>query len=446
MEYAIKYGEVYESIPFFSNVIQTKGTSPITVQAKIGDEEYANYQTITKTGNVVTKLDIPIGTTLKLVSKTYFNYKIPWPDILFYRKQKIADQLYEMYYGNIDYNYAKDYFQSKSADLTVGGCSAIRNGLFFGRNFDWKYDECINFIVHTPKSFDHYATIGMSGAIQDITIHNIQENSIIVDDIEMYKLVPFYLLDGINERHLFSAYNITPLDSIEGSTTKIVAHKEERDVICAPMLVRYILDKFARVDDAVDYIKDYVTVYFPEDMLDAGYQCHWMIGDLNKTIIMEVKNGEFIINKSNYITNFNIYDVVFDSSNHIQYPPTHYGINQYGAGLERWDIIVDRYNNCGTQDGMIDTLKQLWFSHGYGEPFWYSELVKTDDDNGDPITVDADPDICTQAKTAAQTAFAQRDRENPNTWVSQHSSIYKINNNKLVVMSQESDETYVFNM
>ena len=54
----------------------------------------------------------------------------------FSEKHKIKDYLYEMYYNELDYDYANEYFLNTKTDLINGGCSAVRNGNFYGRNLD----------------------------------------------------------------------------------------------------------------------------------------------------------------------------------------------------------------------------------------------------------------------------------------------------------------------
>lgn len=46
MEYAIKKSDNYESVEFFSPVIQTEGKAPIQLQCKIADAPYAQFKTI----------------------------------------------------------------------------------------------------------------------------------------------------------------------------------------------------------------------------------------------------------------------------------------------------------------------------------------------------------------------------------------------------------------
>lgn len=442
MERAIKNKSgQYESIEFSSLVIQTKGKSTITLKAKLGDNEFSDY-TMLPSSNKVTKLDLPIGVIFKLVSKHPFSYDVPFIP-KYHNKQKIEDFLYEITYGNLDYEYAK-----QNMICPFGGCSSVRNGCFFGRNFDWLYNNDVQFIVHTPPSLDYYGTIGIAGIVPGITKSTADQVDITFDDKDMFKLLPFYLLDGINERGVFCTHNIVPLDNEESPTLEIPAKKEEKERIQIGMLVRYVLDKFASATEAINYITNYVTLYFPGGIIGAGYQSHFMIGDSSRTYIVEFINGEICIKQFNYITNFTISGVTFNKDNTIIYPlPSESGINKYGFGLERWDIIANNYKTSNTKEGMENLLELIKYSHGYEEPFRYSELVQhSDDDEGNPITVDTPPELCTGSKEATIEMYENRDRDHPNSWITCHSSLYDLKCKKLYVKNQEEDYEFEFNI
>lgn len=443
MEYALRHDNQYESIVFQASpslAIQTKGRGTITLQAKVEDNDFTNHLTISAKDHV-TILDFPEDADLRLVSKHPFSYTIPDKPPHYYNKTKLEDFLYEITYGNIDYAYAYEHFKPGYA----AGCSAIRNGNLFGRNFDWLYNNQVQFVVHTPTSLDHYAVLGVSGIIPGVVKSNVDNESIIISGVDMFKLVPFYLLDGINEKGVFCTHNVVPLDDDEAPTQEIGALKQERDRVCIPMLPRFVLDKFATASAAINYLRDYTTLYFSDEMLEAGYQSHFMIGDCNNTYIVEFENGEIRTSTTHkYITNFQVTDVLFDKDKHIIYPPTQSGINKYGSGLERWDIITDAYKLCCTHEGMRATLNAVKFSNCYQDPFWTSEIVGKDDDDGNVITVDTDPANCTTSIAEVKENYASRSRTDPKVWITCHSSIYDIRQRTLSITNQEGETEYDF--
>ena len=434
---------MYESIPFNTKVIQTKAKSSLMLQARINNEQFVDYQAI-PIRNTVTKLDISDEIECRLVSKYPFNYSLPGIEPRYSDKHKIEDFLYEIQYGNIDYEYAKQHF----IDTPIGGCSSIRKGNYFGRNFDWLYDNQVQFVVHTPSSFDHYAVLGVSGIIPGINKDTVDQDDIIVEGVDMFKLLPFYLLDGINEKGLFCTHNVVPLDDTDSPTREIKAVKEEKDRICIPMLVRYVLDRFSSAKQAILFLKEHVTLYFSDIMIDTWqYQSHFLIGDSTETYVLEFIKGEMLIYKMNYITNFPITGVQFGKFNFIQYPPTQYGMHKYGMGLERWDEIVMAYRFCDNIGYMRRLLNSIKYSNTYNPlHFWYSELCKYPDDNGQPITVDTPKELCTNAKNQLIEDYNNRDRDNPKVWITCHSSIYNLRNKTLYLVNQENDQGYDFSL
>lgn len=439
MEYALKNNGQYESVEFCSQIIQTKGKSSINLMAKkdmYSKLGFCNYKTI-KRNNTLTKVDLPVHCQLKLVSKQPFSYEIngDYQIPAYYDKHKICDYLYEITYGYIDYDYAYKYFKP----TTSFGCSAIRNGNFFGRNFDWLYNNDVQFVVHTPSSLDHYEVLGVSGIIPGIDNKTVDDKRVIKDGVDMFKLLPFYLLDGINEKGVFCTHNVVPLDNEENPTRIVRAVKQENDRVCIPMLVRYVLDKFSNATQAVKYIKNYVTLYFSEEMIDEWkYQSHFVIGDQVNTYVLEFIGGElYIYNNVKFITNFQITNVKFDERNYILYPPTMFGVNKYGSGLERHDIINSNYSKCNTLAGMLDTLKKVRYTNITEELFWISEIVKMDDDDGEKITVDTPFHKCLNAIDSVRHKYENKDRDNPEVWITCHTSIYDINKKRLYIYNQE---------
>lgn len=444
MEYAIKQDQNYESIEFSGkDSIQTKSkSSMINLQARIGDNDFVDYQKIQQK-DTVTLLSFPDEVKLRLSSKSPFNYTIPGVEPRYYNKTKITDYLYEIDYGNIDYDYAKEYFDGN----LIGGCSAVRNGNFFGRNFDWYYNQDVTFVVHTPSSIDRFGVLGVSGIVPGVDKDNADDEDITVEGVDMHKLIPFYLLDGVNEHGLFCTHNVVPLDDETSPTTKVTAKKEEIDNIYIPMVVRFVLDKFRSANEAINYLRDYTTLNFSEEMIDKGFQSHIMIGDNSNTFIIEFEDGEMIVTKKNYITNFNINGVEFGEDGKVIYPmPTVSGINKYGMGLERWDIITEGYKDSNTLTGMMELMDKVKYSNCYGDDFWYSEIVKMTDDNGGKITVDTDSNDCDNAKQNVKYLWSTKDRDNPKVWWTQHSSVYDIRKKELYIKSQEGEIIFLFNI
>ena len=368
--------------------------------------------------------------------------------------KKIKDYLYETYYDECDYEYAKEYFEKRKVNLN-GACSAVRKGNFYGRNFDWIYDEGAEFIVRTPRIGNRFASMGVVGHVDELTNEFVESGEFSKD----YKILPFKIVDGINEYGLVANSNVVPND--KGINPEAHPAIEERDRICNLALVRYILDNFKTAQEAVEYIRDYVTIYPVKTLEDMNYELHFMIADEKKTYVLEiVDNVVRVIDVTNkpMMTNFYLYGVTFNADGKTYYPAindaTHNakitnGVTDHGCGLERYAKIVDAYSGLNDLDSMADFMAHdLRYTNAYtggdaeiGE--WCTEFV---DGN---LTVESGAEDFEAAIAASKYAYQHRTR-NPEeeyfgTWQSTHSVVYDIKNREMNIIVQEDDEELKYN-
>ena len=332
-------------------------------------------------------------------------------------KHKVKDYLYEIYYNNLDYDYALDYFDKVKVEVPIGACSAVRKGDFYGRNFDWIYDECASFIVRVPRIGNRYASMGVSGTESKLTNAIVDSN----DYNEAYKILPFKIVDGINEYGVVANSNVVPND--KGINVETIPAIEKRDRVCNLMLVRYILDNFQTAQAAVNYIRDYVAVYPVKALEDMHYELHVMVADANNTYVLEIVDNEVIIKdvtEKSYMTNFYLDGVTFNSDGKTYYPAINdaehnakitNGVTDNGSGLERYAKIVDAYNSLNDFNSMLNFMSQeLKYSKAYtgGDPEgigeWYTEFV------GNGITVASNPEDFTDVLAKSKNAFEHRSR------------------------------------
>lgn len=475
MEFAIKNREngMYESFEFSGKeVVQTIGADVVSLMATLETNEFSKYSTIKK-GNIVTKIDLPSNVKIKLSSRMPFSYTVPGEYHVYYNKKKITDFLYEIDFGNIDYSYAKEYFKSKVPVSEVGSCSSVRNGKFYGRSLDWLYDNHVDFVVHTPKSESRNAVLGVSGIVPGLFKGDVDNDNVIFDGWEMFKVLPFYLLDGVNDKGVFANSNVVPLDNEAEPTTEVPATVEERDRLCALMVPRFILDNFSSAEAAIDYIKKYVTVYFPQGFLDIKYQLHFQVGDFDSSYVIDFIDGKMLFTKSNYMTNFQVNGTIFNKDGKVYTPadveideenkPTvKNNVHPHGAGLERWNLIVDAYRSASTKDNMRRLMDSLFYSRAYKgtpdvpEKFWNSETVGAHTDawytapeseKDDPkyvISVDTKPSECTKCIDTMAEMYQNRKREDANVWITTHSCVYDLSLKKLFVKVQEEPKEFTF--
>lgn len=438
MEYAIKTNGHYESRVFNTKTIQTHSKSaPITLMTSLPTGDFTYYKSL-PVKDTLTYIDLPKIVNMKLVSSSPFSYITGTTEPKYYSKKEIETYLYEMDYGNIDYDLAYRYLNE--GDLS-GGCSAIRKGNLVGRNFDWVYDNSVGVVVHTPASFDRYAVMGVAESIPYVDKDTIKQSTIVRDGVDMFSLIPFYLVDGVNSTGLYCCHNVVPIDST--STKFVFAKKEEKERVSVMMLVRFILDRFKAIKEAIDYIRDYVTIVFPDEMLNKKLQSHFMLGDGGKNKILEFKDGEMIVVDGKWMTNFRVNDVKFEK---ITYPAMEHGVEKYGMGLERWDKICEGYSEIKDKEGMWGMMNEIRYENGYGEPFWKSDICGMDDDDSEKINVDTDIDKCSNAIWIVRDAYDKRDRNTGVIWITIHSSVYDLEKKEMELKDGESVNVYRFMM
>lgn len=392
----------------------------------------------------------------------------PEKDILGYYKtiKKIKDYVYEVWYDEIDYYNASLYF-SKLKDFQNYGCSSIVSGNWYGRNLDWFYNNQCEFIVHIPKINNRHASIGIAGGISKLTNDFVMSK----EYSDLYKIIPFQMQDGINDCGVFANMNVVPTD--KGKNKKSIPTKGTAKLLSSLMLIRFILDHFESAHEAVNYIKDKVSIYFPKALHDMDYEVHYMIGDANDVYVLEIVDRHVVILEHNIMTNFYLDGVVPNEDNTVYTPETQFDraflvdeperylvtntidntyiiskgfykenamntnhITQYGSGLERYNIMVEA--NVTSKNDMRALMNSLTYTKSYlpdTDPYWYTEFAGT---RG--LTVASEVEEYLPVVEIAQHMYQTRTREGSDTWQTTHSSVYDIENKDLYVIFQEDGE------
>lgn len=389
----------------------------------------------------------------------------------YYAKEKITDYLYEIWYENIDYERAYEYFKETNTDIKSGACSAVRFGDTFGRNFDWIYDEGASFIVHTPNVAGRKASVGIAGNLSALT--NVVAETTAYNDA--YHILPFYLLDGINDAGVTACINVVPTDY---GTNITIPEIEQKYQISARMIIRFILDKFGTAREAAEFIRDYVSVYCSDNLHEMHYELHVMVSDATENFIIEFKDNRNVITEVGFgenqlrpaMTNFYINGVTTSTiggiENQLYTPETQdadhnaydtNGISLHGAGLERYNLITAALNEAAASietgleeyydyrsivENIMESIKYTRTyasSEAVAEPFWYSEYV------GGDLTVKSDPGEFIEPIDLSAIAYLNKTRDSSSpyygTWQTTHSSIYDMNNKTLTVHIQDDFTT-----
>ena len=357
---------------------------------------------------------------------------------------QIKPLLHLAVYHLLEYDNAKHHFENVAP--SVGGCSAIRVGNFFGRNLDWYEQDTTDpdaqpdFIVKTPLTKKYKGVVGVA------SIPNMTEAMAVQkQDSELWRLLPFYLQDGINTSGVFACINVVPRD--KGQNTYTIPTIEKKDEICATMIVRYVLDRFATATEAVEYLQKYVSIYMPTNLSAMDYDVHYMIGDKDKTYVVEIVNNTVVYKEHNIMTNFHIDGVNFLPNGKVYtnadavdgHLASSLGITEHGSGLERYNILVE------SNDDMRTLMNKVLYSKAYDlaeNPYWYSEFTNSGEHE---VTVDTLPtDENMQYMVEAAQEIKRGEREG-RLWQTTHSCVYNIADKTLNIVSFE-DTTDEYNI
>ena len=370
------------------------------------------------------------------------------------RIEHLRDYLFEAWYGQLDYEFAARYCDTKAPQPASGGaCSSIRAGGYFGRNLDWTFGEQPTIVVHTAAHGGRFATLGVCGAVTGLTDARLM-SGVRCDET---RIVPFMLVDGVNEKGLCVSVNVVPHND-KGDNSEVLPAVQERMRLCTLMLPRFVLDNFATAQAAVEYLRDYVRLYHPATLIGMDYEQHFLICDAAHSFIVEFVDGELCILDASgnpYITNFHVSGVTFNADGGVVTPETQTseetactanGITEHGSGLERWNIIAAGHATAGTAAGMRELLDTLMYTRSYetssdpASPRWNTEFVGVRGLRADSPAEDFD-----DVQHDAGELYTERTRTDGNTWQTVHSSIYDMASGTLrLVVQEDTAHEYTF--
>lgn len=160
------------------------------------------------------------------------------------------------------------------------------------------------------------------------------------------------------------------------------------------------------------------------------------------------------------MTNFHLSGTVFNADGTVYTPKTQDAthdaertnlITPHGAGLERWNLIVNGYSEADNYEGMRALLDQLKYTRAYStsddpaDPVWYTEF--TNEELG--LTVSSPAIDFAEVEAAEGIIFANRSRDAEGvdiTWQTVHSVIYDISGKSAKIIFQESGVEYTFEL
>ncbi len=369
--------------------------------------------------------------------------------------KKIENRLYEVAYDSIDYPLAEKAFSNGEMEVAAAGCSSIRNCNFYGRNLDWFFDDCVEVVVHTRAHNGRFATLGVAGAVSAICKTAIDDKSI----NDKLDIIPFAIVDGVNEYGVFINVNVVPGHDLEVPNTLIMPTGEVETTIDSGMLVRYVLDHFASAEEAVRYLQEHVSIRLNDGLKKLDFETHWMLGDEFHTYIIEMIDNKLVVQCADktsedeiagrpIMTNFylNLPGFKLNEEGKVEInhdgKPNASGITPHGAGLERYNLAVDEFKGTDTFLGMLKLMYDLNYSRMYNiylEEPWYSELVGGEVTNSSPIE-----DYTAMGKLIELYRDRDRSKGHNSIWITTHTSIYDLSYRQLYLTVGEEMTGYRF--
>lgn len=362
----------------------------------------------------------------------------------FYEKSnltKIEDYLYSIQYDDINYDAGVEY--CKQHEIAIGDCSAAYINGIHGRNYDFNYDNTVHFVVQVSATPQRHASIGLAA------IRNF--NKTVVETgkwNEFYSILPNITLDGMNDAGVVCNINLAP-NGDYGYTTGTDPKKEG---LCGIQVIRYILDNANSVDHAIELLQNR-NIWMPHsNKIDE--ECHFLISDATKSVVIEFIHNKMIVLDHNMITNFYIYGVTFNNDGSVYTPATQTetknaitmnNITSFGCGLERYNIINNELNNIDDVDGMINLMKSLYYTNTYtanpNDETWYTEMVGVNN-----LTVASTPEMYQPIFEGTYNWFEHRSRDTATTWHTVHTSVYDMASLTLTILNQEGTTEYQFTL
>jgi len=362
---------------------------------------------------------------------------------------KVTDYLFEASYDDYE-----QYFEEAQAALELykpqlGGCSSVQEGAIRGRNYDWTLDEAPEFVVHVPAKNKRHASIGVATTTR-ITAAEVESGA----DLDIYKILPYFTLDGINDAGVTINVNVVNF----GEKGPFVMKTEDTsDDICPLMVSRIVLDSAGSVEEAIKLISK-MDVFSIKNVEEA----HFMISGPTsaadstlKTVVVEFIPDENKHYQLNVIENF-VDDKPIMTNFHLTgFDGSIESLTDHPMGYERYLILSDSYDLGKTVAGMKDLMEKVNYTKAYdpnSDMTWYTEFAE------DSLTALNRGEKAIKGDYSKGGAYAEVLRYEMETyktttrtseekgWHTVHTSVYDIEKKTLSVIPQETSKSYDFSL
>ena len=340
--------------------------------------------------------------------------------------EKVSDYLYKIRYNDLDNSVYSDIdlikkFFGKLVAAYNGkafACSAVVNGNFYGRNLDLFMGHSPKYVVWVEGNDKRYASLG-AGIMYAVTLAEADSGELSED---MKKLLPFMVLDGVNEKGVTCNVNYVPRDVENDKGTKPGAEELPYFTV-----VRYILDNAGSAAEAVELLRGKNLVDKPKIST-----LHWMIADPKESYVVEVIDNELrVVKNPKAMTN---YYLSVD------------GYTPHACGIERMDIIKKGYDKATSVENMRRLMQSVYYTQAYKKstkPFWYSEHYQYDSATGKDYNINTPMDEMQPHVDEIVQAFSHCTRDNPDGfWETVYTSVYDMGKQTMRISLHEDYSKY----
>lgn len=198
---------------------------------------------------------------------------------------------------------------------------------------------------------------------------------------------------------------------------------------------------------------DHIDIGFTsmEKVKDYLYEVYY--DNLDYAVVTEMtEDADTTLAGKEYMTNFFLSDVVLNDDGTVFTPADDDGnaiednnITPHGAGLERYNYIVENIGSANTKAGMRTMMNGLLYSKAYitsespASPVWCTEFVGIEN-----LTAGSPAADFEHVLDVTGELYAKRTREKPIVWHTVHSAVYDINNMTMNIVVQEDGEELNF--
>ena len=300
-----------------------------------------------------------------------------------------------LHYLEFDDTYPEDAAWYYAQPQDYGGCSAVRDGGFLSRNYDWRFDDAAEFVVRVSAGLGRFSSIGVANCGTNLTETFVTSGK----PSRYYKCLPGRTVDGINETGVVCEVNV--VDGIPQWRSGVLTASDIHPLAA----VRWALDNGTSAGMVASNLA--ARIKFPYGWTQ---NFHWMVADATETWIVENGAAHLLDATSSsrpVMTNFRLY-------------PSR---DTTGAGQERYNLLVGG-----------EPITNAWFTCAYSRstfPPWESDFKDE-----------------TEMETAMSVweTHAREQLRGKGLWQTVHCSIYDITNRILRISAQEQPDWYTFSI